>query len=233
MPDYTNRSEYAEFAGMSGTRAGMYSFLAGMFNRKPDINFVRRLRSLDVTRLDGMTAEHDSVPKAATGIQEIARFIESTAAEPDDLVVERLGLDWTRLFRGVAPGYGPEPPYEAVYLGGDFRTPDILMVIMKQYIEQDVAPSGQWKDRPDYIGVELDFLAVLAEREAAAWLRGDSADAEKMHRSACHFLNNHLGKWVETYCGKAMDLAQTSLYKGVLQLVLDMVTEVKTVQLNR
>jgi len=206
-------------------RATMYMFLARMFNERPDDSLVQRLRSLGSEWIALLTQSIDLTEEAVLGIKDIARFVEASAETPEVDVAQSLAVDWTRLFRGLAPGYGPPPPYEGVYLGGNAEPSEILLAVVNDYLKHGVAMSQDGANRPDYIGLEFDFLAILAEREQAAWDDGDTAAAAGQRRGAQEFFDQHTGRWVKLYCDKAIEQAKTDFYRGLLRLTRGMVEE--------
>ncbi len=205
-------------------RATMYMFLAQMFNERPDAALVQRLRSLGSEWIAQLAQAIDLPETVAPGINEIASFVEASAGAPEDEVALSLAVDWTRLFRGVAPGYGPPPPYEGVYVSGDVEPAAVLQAVVTDYLKHNVA-TQDGVNRPDYIGLEFDFLGLLAEREQAAWESGDSAAAADQRRAAQEFFYQHAGRWVALYCDKAIGQAQTDFYRGLLRITRAMVEE--------
>ncbi len=220
-------TEHTRSMKIAGIRATMYAFLAAMFNRRPDRSLVNRLHALGVTTITGLTQVGDLSEEAVAGLSEIAHFVESIDGWPDEKVVEMLAIDWTRLFRGVAPDYGPEPPYETVYVdsGGDDSA--ILQAVVETYRKYGVAPERKDIDRPDYIGVELDFLALLAEREQEAWGRGDIAGGQNAYLAAQQFFRDHVGRWIGLFCDRAITEANTGFYRGLLRLTRGMTLEME------
>lgn len=50
-------------------------------------------------------------------------------------------------------------------------------------------------EKPDHVGVELEFLHLLAVKAAAALERGEAERAEICREAAAAFLDEHLGAW--------------------------------------
>jgi TorA maturation chaperone TorD len=206
-------------------RATMYTFLARMFNERPDQALVRRLRSLGSEWIAELAQSIDLPDEAVRGLKDIARFVEASAEAPEDDIAQSLAVDWTRLFRGVAPGYGPPPPYEGVYMPGNVEASAVLQAVVTDYLKHDVVMFQDSVNRPDYIGLEFDFLALLAEREQAAWESGDTAAAVGKRSGAQEFFDQHAGRWVKLYCDKAIEQAKTDFYRGLLLLTRGVVEE--------
>jgi TorA maturation chaperone TorD len=88
------------------------------------------------------------------------------------------------------------------------------------------APSGE---RPDHIACELEFLAVVALKEAYARARTADAQAGVARDGAAAFLRDHLGRWLPAFAALARQRAPGSGYAvlGALaaRLVADHATE--------
>lgn len=214
----------AEASSQAEARATMYTFLANLFNQLPDQALVGRLRSLGSEAIAQLAKALELSEDARLGLTEIARFIEAAASQAEDDVVQALAIDWTRLFRGVAPGYGPPPPYEGVYVGGNVEHEAVLQAVVSEYRQYGVM-ADDGVNRPDYIGLEFDFLALLAEQEKAAWDQGDSPAALGRQQGARQFMERHAGRWVAPYCERAIPEAKTDFYRGLLRLTRGVVVE--------
>jgi TorA maturation chaperone TorD len=216
--------DHQRYADEARLRAEMYRFLAHMFNQSPDSEFVRRLRVLGVSSFSLLTEDGLS-PEVSRGLQEMGSFIEATSGAPEEQVKEELAVDWTRLFRGVSPTYGPPPPYEGVYEEGDQHQTEILQSVTESYLEHSVKVNENAANRPDYIGVELDFLRHLSECEAEVWEQKENQTALNYQEAGRRFLINHLGRWACKFCDLAIEEAKTDFYRGFLRLTKGVLNE--------
>jgi len=219
---FEDRSEAAESAR---ARAGMYSFLANLFNQRPDLDLVKRLRSLGPGGFNIGLSQGGVSPQVEKGLQEMASFIADTKDQPEKQVEQELAVDWTRLFRGVSPSYGPPPPYEGVYGEGAGNPSEVLQAIMRTYHTYSVDVDEKAANRPDYIGIELDFLRYLSENEAEAWSKGQEENALGYHAAQRGFLSNHLGRWVNKFFDQAIEEAKTGFYRGFIHLARGVLKE--------
>ena len=69
----------------------------------------------------------------------------------------------------------------------------------------------------DYLGIELDFMYLLCQRELEQQAAGEDADATRALEA--RFLGEHLGGWLGGFCKQARAVAKTDLYKGFLILL--------------
>jgi len=196
--------------------AGMYGFLAALFNQPPDAGLVRRLRTIGVASLLENCA--DLEPTARQGLQEIDDYVAQSLGDPEDEMATALAVDWTRLFRGIRPGYGPPPPYEALYRSDISNPLELLQAIMAWYRHYNLAAAPDQLNRPDYLGLELGFLSHLAEIEAQAWEQGDQAAAQELRKQSDRFYVEHLSCWAPAFCQTALPHCQTGFYRGLIHL---------------
>ncbi len=208
-----------ELASMARARAAFYSFLSVHFTTLPDGTFVERIRSGDVTSmLEALVNDEAAGADIATGASLMRDFLDKTRSDDPPQLAEKLGIDRTRLYRGVSPTYGPPPPYEMVW-SKTWQDVRLLETLAGIYRETGLAPSPDSKERPDYIGVELDFMRELALREANAWESAALQTATKLLESQNVFVTEHLGQWVLDFVVKALEWAKTDFYKGHLLML--------------
>ncbi len=209
----------SEAAGNAATRAEMFGFMAAMLNRKPGAELVQKLRAVGSESFAGLIPDEDHSTAFGRGLLDMSQFVEEASGLAEDDVVKALAIDWTRLFRGVSPGYGPPPPYESVYLDQDKSDIEIIQKVGRWYVENGVKIDRHQPNRPDFLGIQIDFLRHLAEQEQDAWKYGNSDDAmDCLNKSSC-FVSEHMASWVHKFCRQAMDYAETGFYKGVIRII--------------
>jgi TorA maturation chaperone TorD len=198
--------------------AGMYGFLAAMFNQRPDVDLVMRLRTVGMDAFISLEHEGDGADDISQGIRLMTDFVEKTADLPAEQVEQDLAVDWTRLFRGISPNYGPPPPYEGLYLEGVIDPLNLFQTLIETYAEGGAEIGGDFTNRVDYLGLELGFLSFLTEQEAYALEREDEEAACNFEEKARSFINEHLGLWAWKFSTTALEHAKTDFFKGFLLL---------------
>ena len=147
---------------LAQNRGSSYGFLAWLFLEGPDRDFVERIMSQD---------EELAIIELENGEESSAilyglRYMRSYIAQFPKTSIEELCMDLmvqrTRLVRGVDPGYGPPPPYEAVYrCPHDCQESDLMLQVSDFYQNAGARlPLGK-KERLDYIGLELDLMYFM------------------------------------------------------------------------
>ncbi len=189
-------------AGTARERSGLYGFLAEVFRAEPSLDLLRRIK-------DPGFAE---VLEAAG-----AHLGEELAGRPENALLEDLAVEYTRLFLG--PGRHVRP-YAATYLdgaGASLCGPTTAWV--RDFMERAGFEFGSGhRDLPDHVSVELEFMARMAARDAAAVEAGDAAAASQSRRIQREFLETHLGRWLPRFCGHAAEQAELSFYRELARL---------------
>ncbi|MBI2524958.1 MAG: molecular chaperone TorD family protein [Candidatus Rokubacteria bacterium] len=172
-----------EEVGLALARAGVYRLLGGAF-AYPAAASLEELSRLAVAAAAGPLG----VPPLGGALLALAKALrESDAAE--------LALEHVLLFdRQVRC-----PPYEGAY-------GDVPQLAGKAAQLADVAGFyaafglEQARGRPDcedHIAAELEFMSVLALKEAYLLAEGDGEGVEVTRQGQARFLSDHLGRWAQ------------------------------------
>jgi TorA maturation chaperone TorD len=206
-------------------RASMYGFLATILNRPPDADLIRRLRAVGATSFVAMTQASGGDSSISEGLSLISNYIDETAEQGEQDVQLALRVDWTRLFRGVDLRHGPPPPYEGLFISAPQDELSLIQSISQIYVESGLAIAEEVHNRPDFLGLEFDFLACLTEQEAEAWKNEEEALALGLARTTSDFLKDHPARWAREYTRKGRQYARTDFFRGFLHLVDAVVAE--------
>ena len=201
-----------DFASLAGSRAGMYDFLASLC-AKPYAK-----QEVELMKYAGDISSSPLPVDLKSGLKALS-LCGPESSETD--WETGLQVDWTKLFRGVARGYGPPPPYEYAYHGGSGG--GTIWAVRQAYSQQGLEFPLESGESPDFIGVEFKFMSSLASKEAAAWKRGRD-EAIRLISSERQFAVEHLRSWVPKYCEEARKMASTPFYKAVIQLIESVVS---------
>jgi DMSO reductase family type II enzyme chaperone len=129
-----------------------------------------------------------------------------------------------RLAFGVAAS---APPYETEYgQPHAFRQSQELADIVGFYRAFGFDVGGGVRERPDYLGVELEFMYLLACKHAYATAEGLTEAAEVCHDAQRKFLRDHLARWVGVYARRLNDRTQAvDVYAALADLAAAFVGE--------
>lgn len=217
---------FDEFRKLAQSRSKLYGLLTALYVQIPNDEFVTNLLGDKLLSFISSISSSAAVPEdMEEGLMMIRAFAQETKGRSRSEIVENLGVDWTRLLRGLKPGYGPPPPYESVY--GESSEQDgglIIGSVLKTYRQAGVDVGEKARERPDYIGIELDFMRYLTEKEMEGWNKSAYTKGVKYLGMERDFLTKHLIHWTPKFCDKMLTEAQTDFYRGVARLTKGFLT---------
>lgn len=165
----------------------------------------------------------DSMLAAATrvdpGLAAHARHLgDEFAAEGMD----NLLIDYTRLFLG--PTQTLARPYGSVWLEGEnVVMGESTMAVQALYREGGFDIGTEFREPPDHIAAELEFLYLLIYRENEAQREGKPEAAAAKAALRTRFLDEHLGRWVGPFTAAMRAGAQTEYYRRLADLTVGFV----------
>jgi putative dimethyl sulfoxide reductase chaperone len=209
-------------------RASFYAFLNIHFTELPDESFMAALRNQAFDSvLKELDLSEEVHPEIAEGASLMRSYLFSAKDLGDKEIVNRLGVDRTRLYRGVSSRHGPTPPYEALWIGPD-KEPSVLQEMAGIYAQSGFVLKVDLRERLDYIGIQLNYLERLVMNEISAREAGDEELAQESLAQERSFLENHLGKWVPAFVSSALGYAQTDFYRGHLRMLIGFIEQEKS-----
>lgn len=75
------------------------------------------------------------------------------------------------------------------------------------------------RERPDHLSVELEFMYLLALKEALALENGSQEQAEICRQAQRHFLRDHLGRWIAAFNASLLRSSHTRLGSQVTESI--------------
>lgn len=219
MPKYVFNNE----AQAAEARERCYGLLASVYNSLPSASFIATLVRADVRSIFSSSLQSAAVPEPLSqdieqGLQSVEEFRNKIGKMQEAELLVRLGVERTRLFRGIKRGYGPPPPYESVYTGGRRVMGDEAQQIKNLYTEFGYPFSEATKELPDYVGLEIDFMRYLCGKEAQAWKAGNQSKAMSLLNIESDFMCKHVCEWVPRFCDEVLADAKETLYQGIARL---------------
>lgn len=131
--------------------------------------------------------------------------------------VENLLVDYTRLFLG--PTHILAKPYASVWLTGENTLmQDSTMAVLELYREGGFEIDESFRELPDHIAAELEFLYLLICRENDARFNGDASARAFIAALRKRFLDEHLGRWVRPFAAAVKVGAQSAFYRELAEL---------------
>jgi TorA maturation chaperone TorD len=124
---------------------------------------------------------------------------------------EELSVEYARLF--VGPFELKAPPYGSVYLDEGRRVMgDSTIEVIRMYQEAGLTMDESFKELPDHIAVELEFIYFLTYGKVNALEKSESDRARSFQETRDVFLNKYLRKWVQDFCDRIITNTGNTFY---------------------
>lgn len=198
-------SEPSTDSPMYGSLADTLQTLSRIISNVPDADWVPSL-----------VETVQSLDASAPGCARMKGFLVQHGDDSLDSLVQCLAVDWTLAFRGMSPGRGPKPPYAGAWMSDDGTGVELMLAINSCYVAEGLGSSGNHLNRYDYLGVQLEFLAHLFRKAAAA---EDAGAQEAALESAGSFRDRFILPWLASYRQQVEERCRTDFWKGYLELV--------------
>ncbi len=224
-PDSTDDFDSLKPNEIAQARADMFGLLAAFLNHRPDSEFLNNLRAAGIHQFLDTIVEQIPPSKIQTGLKELGAFLEDTLQENESKLTDQLGVDWTLLFRGLRPGYGPKPPYGYLHQTMKLSEMAYLQRISGTYASFGAEIEPSQSNRPDYLGLQLAFLSFLYQQASRAYQQGNAEEAVRLETAAADFFTQELAPWVLTFCQEAQAHCKTRFYHGYLEILVGQIQE--------
>ncbi|MBI5326714.1 MAG: molecular chaperone TorD family protein [Deltaproteobacteria bacterium] len=132
---------------------------------------------------------------------------------PEEKLLDILAGEYAALF--IVPG--GIPPYESVRLKG-LLCQEPEWKVREFYKRCGLTVRDDCKIFSDHLGMELEFMGYLTDKEAKAWGDKDEKTAAEWLNLQKEFFANHLNKWVFGFLNDMDKCAFHPFYKEVARL---------------
>jgi len=200
MTDYVN--------GKAGAREDLCRFLSACYYEPTtDFNEEHLFNSM----LAAASAIHPDLAVSARNLGE--------AFVAQDL--ETLLVDYTRLF--IGPSQPRAMPYASFWLTDDqSMRHEATMAVVDFYEQGDFEVSEDFRELPDHVAAELEFLYLLTYRQnqtqlaqlaPLSQLDGHADDLSAANALRRRFLDEHLAAWLGPFADAVKSGAETEFYR--------------------
>ena len=195
--------EAAAVSDVAVAREDLCRFLAGCYY-EPGPEFVEE------RLFESMLAAAQRIdPELADHAQRLGQAF--AACDMQDLLV-----DYTRLFLGVPQALAK--PYSSVWLTGQPELmQDSAMELLRLYAQGGFEIDPAFRDLPDHVAVELEFLYLLTYQENQARAQGDDQALQAVEVLRSAFLVGHLGRWLGPFILAVHDHAECLFYRELAE----------------
>ncbi len=138
---------------------------------------------------------------------------------PSGVGLAALQVEHSQLF--IGPFSLGAPPYESYY-----REKGIVMGAGTADVKETYRKAGfeiveDFKDAPDHIVLELNFLSELCLAETRALSEGCQNDVSALRRGMKHFLERHFFSWIYAFRKAVENHAKYSFYPTVVKMLVE------------
>ncbi len=198
-------AEMQEMKTVAQHRSNVYGLLAAVYRQEPTAAFLEKTRT----------------PAFLEALSELGLNLDAAfLQQPADRLLEELAVEYAHLFLGPGPHISP---HESVQREGADGTTGRLWgeatVAIKKFVEAaGFSYRSEYRGMPDHISVELEFMQFVTAREAEAWEQGDEDSGRRCLAMEKKFLQDHLLRWVPSFCRKVSAGAEMNFYREMAAL---------------
>ena len=195
-----------EFTSHEQIRGDCYRFLAACFYL-PEKELFNQENLLDNLTMSLKKVCPDAAPFSLKMKDALTRYSN-----------EDLSVEYAKLF--VGPYELKAPPYGSVYLDKERRVMgDSTMEVIKAYQEQGLSIDAEFKELPDHISVELEFMYYLIHKEVEALRNTETKKVLRWIEPQEAFFNSFLRPWVPAFCAKIKGGTDNEFYRALADCV--------------
>ena len=138
--------------------------------------------------------------------------------------LEPLKVDFSKLF--VGPYKLSAAPYGSVYLEGERKMMgDTTLDVRNRYREAGLDTAKTFKDAPDHISAELEFMYYLIFKEIESFANSDIETAIGFIQRQKSFLEDHLMAWLPEFANSIMENAEKPFYPNLAKATIAFLNE--------
>ena len=128
--------------------------------------------------------------------------------------LEPLKVEFSKLF--VGPYKLSAAPYGSVYLESERKMMgNSTQDVRNRYREAGLDTANTFKDAPDHISAELEFMYYLIFKEIEAFANSDIEAAIDFIQKQKSFLEDHLMAWVPEFANNIMENTENPYYPNL------------------
>ncbi|MBU1599719.1 molecular chaperone TorD family protein [bacterium] len=178
--------------------SAIYKLLSRVFMREVDAGFLRQLRT-----------ECFYETLKGVGINLGPEFLN----QEEDALLENLAVEYAYLF--IVPG--KVYLYESVYSDSGLLYGEPAKQVEDFYQKCGLKVTDDTL-MPDHIGLELELMSYLKQRQFEAGEEGNEAGVLKWTELAQEFMGAHPGKWAEEFFSSVQQESLDPFYKQMAEL---------------
>ncbi len=199
-----------EYTELAESRSEIYLFLSKMFSYEPLKDMAKMIK--DGSILNAIDSE------SGEGARCLREFVEEAKSIKN--VREELEVEHTTLF--VVGRDKNFRPFESLYLDPDkYVGGQFTRNVEKFYEKAGVDFTSARDELADHIGIELEFMHFLCNKEAESWRSAKKDDGLRYLALQRDFLRGHLAKWAFEFCDDLLERTGSNFFRAAAHFTKD------------
>ena len=146
--------------------------------------------------------------------EEAAGYTKLMKDDLQKIRIDELKFDYLSMF--VGPKTLLAPPYGSIYMEEQGQIMGASTYdAMRMYQEAGLKKAVNFKEPPDHIRVELDFMFTLIQQTIELCEESKLSEAENKINLQLEFLAKHIAGWVKPFTNNIIENAKTDFYKNL------------------
>ncbi len=167
----------------------------------------------------------ESQPDVQGGIALLQHWASSTGGTITDRMFDSLVEDYNHLF--VGPQQLLAPPWESVFFSDErLAFQKEMLDVRAWYARFGLQSDKIFREPDDHIGLELAFVAHLAEFGLGAVEKNSQGELEEYIAAQRDFMREHLLRWAPGWTAQVEARARTEFYSGLARLTRGILAEI-------
>ena len=150
----------------------------------------------------------------AEEIDAACRALSDDAGE----ALQALQVEYTYLFINAVPRV-PAPPYASAYDADGLLMGEPAEEAIRTYRRLGLGLAEGYRDLPDHIAAELEFVARAGDLVIGCHEAGDETQRSEYLFEQQRFLGGHMRRWVPLFCRRVNQAARLPFYRVLSRLV--------------
>jgi putative dimethyl sulfoxide reductase chaperone len=188
--------------------------------RSLSVLFIYPADGLDGLREQMQALENQLRKLASTSADEIQRLVQ-LLRETDE---QQFLTEFTRLF--IGPFQTLAPPYGSYYLEEGRVMGESTMMVLNAYVEAGLKLHERYKDLPDHLAAEFEFLYFLLSNSVLLAEAGAEAESKEILRVYHEFLQGLLLPWIPDFCRRITDNTHLEFFHVLASALPSVVSDI-------
>jgi len=148
----------------------------------------------------------------ATGSNAISQVVMMRNDLNTGVTVDDLKIQFAKLY--IGPYKVLAPPFGSVYLDDKHQIMgESTLDVIKRYSAAGLTVDEGFKNPPDHISAELEFMHILIIEELNCLHKGCVDEAVEWLVQQFEFLKSHIGQWVDSFTGLTFQETQMPYFR--------------------